>query len=196
VAPGANRTLDVAQLRARAEDFAWAQVVVCQLESPLETVASVLEAARQRRALTILNPAPPPDAPLEFLALVDYLTPNGDEAARLSGLPVRDWTEAAQAAQQLRDRGAGVVIVTLGEDGALAQGPGGVCHAPAFPVTAVDTTAAGDAFNGALAVALAEGRELAPALGFANATAALACTRRGAQPSLPTRDEVERLHQR
>ncbi len=196
VAPGANRALGVAQVRARADDFTWAQVVVCQLESPLDTVASALEAARRRRVLTVLNPAPPPDAPLEFLALVDYLTPNAGEAERLSGLPVSDSTDAAQAAEQLRNGGAGVVIVTLGEDGALAQGPGGFYHAPAFPVTAVDTTAAGDAFNGALAVALAEGRELAPALSFANATAALACTRRGAQPSLPGRSEVERLLQR
>ena len=195
VAPGANRTLGVAQVSARLEDFDWAEVVVGQLETPLATVAFALEAAR-RRALTILNPAPPPDAPLEFLNLVDYLTPNEGEAERLSGVPVQNRTDAAQAAERLRGRGAGVVVVTLGEEGALAHGPGGLHHAPAFPVTAVDTTAAGDAFNGALAVALAEGRGLAEALRFANATAALACTRRGAQPSLPTRSEVERLLQR
>jgi ribokinase len=193
VAPGANRTLTVEHLRARAEDFAWAEVVVCQLETPLPTVAWALETGRQRRAITLLNPAPPSDASLEFLALVDYLTPNGGEAERLAGVPVRDRADAARAADRLRGRGTGVVVVTLGEGGALARGPGGLHHAPAFTVTAVDTTAAGDAFNGALAVALAEGRELAPALRFANATAALACTRRGAQPSLPTRSEVERL---
>ncbi|HET9489673.1 MAG TPA: ribokinase [Methylomirabilota bacterium] len=196
VAPGANRALDVEHLRARDEDFAWTQVVVCQLETPLASVGWALEAARRRRAITILNPAPPPDAPLEFLALVDYLTPNGGEAERLGGVPVRDRAEAAQAAGRLRQRGAGVVVVTLGEEGVLAHGPAGLHHAPAFPIVAVDTTAAGDAFNGALAVALAEGAELAPALRFANATAALACTRRGAQASLPTRSEVERLLQR
>ncbi|MGH7309411.1 MAG: ribokinase [Candidatus Rokuibacteriota bacterium] len=193
VAPGANRTLGVDQVRARAEDFAWAQVVVCQLESPLATVAEALEAARRRRALTILNPAPPPDAPLPFLTLVDYLTPNEGEAERLSGAQVRDRAGAAQAAERLRGRGAGIVVATLGADGALAQGPDGQRHVPAFAVTTVDTTAAGDAFNGALAVAVAEGRGLEAALRFANATAALACTRRGAQPSLPSRDEVERL---
>ncbi len=193
VAPGANRTLGVDQVRARAEAFTWAQVVVCQLESPLATVAEALEAARRCRALTILNPAPPPDAPLPFLALVDYLTPNEGEAERLSGVPVRDRAGAAQAAERLRGRGAGIVVATLGADGALAQGPDGQCHVPAFTVTTVDTTAAGDAFNGALAVALAEGRELEAALRFANAVAALACTRRGAQPSLPSRDEVARL---
>ncbi|MGH7313637.1 MAG: ribokinase [Candidatus Rokuibacteriota bacterium] len=196
VAPGANRALGVEHVSARGEDFDWAAVVVCQLETPLATVAWTLDAARRRRAITILNPAPPTDAPLEFLSLVDYLTPNGGEAERLSGVPVRDRTEAAQAAERLRGRGVGVVVVTLGEEGALAQGPGGRLDAPAFAVTAVDTTAAGDAFNGALAVGLAEGRALAPALGFANAAAALACTRRGAQPSLPTRSEVERLLER
>jgi ribokinase len=196
VAPGANRTLDVEHLRAREEDFAWAEVVVCQLETPLATVARALDAARQRRAITILNPAPPTDSPPEFLPLVDYLTPNGGEAERLGGVPVRDRIDASQAAGRLRELGAGVVVVTLGEDGALAHGPGGLHHVPAFAVTAVDTTAAGDAFNGALAVALAEGCELASALRFANATAALACTRRGAQPSLPTRREVEHLLQR
>ncbi|HSF04464.1 MAG TPA: ribokinase [Methylomirabilota bacterium] len=193
VAPGANRRLGVEQVRARIEDFAWAQVVIGQLETPLDTVAWTLETARRRRALTILNPAPPPDAVLEFLSLVDYLTPNAGEAERLSGVAVRNRIDAAEAAERLRERGAGVAVVTLGEEGALAQGPGGLHLAPAFSVTAVDTTAAGDAFNGALAVALAEGRQLAAALSFANATAALACTRRGAQPSLPTRSEVERL---
>jgi ribokinase len=193
VAPGANRTLGVEHVSARAEDFNWAEVVVCQLETPLATVAWALAAARQRRTITVLNPAPPTDAPLPFLALVDYLTPNDGEAERLSGALVRDRAGAAHAAERLRGRGPGVVVVTLGEDGALAQGADGQCHVPAFKVTAVDTTAAGDAFNGALAVALAEGRELRAALRFANATAALACTRRGAQPSLPARSEVEHL---
>jgi ribokinase len=193
VAPGANRTLGVEHVSARAEDFTWAEVVVCQLETPLATVAWALDAARQRRRITVLNPAPPTDAPLPFLALVDYLTPNDGEAERLSGVPVRDRAGAAQAAERLRSRGPSVVVVTLGEGGALAHGAGDQCHVPAFEVTAVDTTAAGDAFNGALAVALAEGRDLRAALRFANATAALACTRRGAQPSLPARSEVEHL---
>ncbi len=193
VAPGANWTLGVEHVSGRVEDFDWAEVVVCQLETPLATVAWTLDAARQRRSITVLNPAPLPDAPLPFLTLVDYLTPNAGEAERLSGVPARDRKDVAQAAIRLRERGAGVVVVTLGEDGALAYGPTGQCHAPAFAVTAVDTTAAGDAFNGALAVALAERRELGAALRFANATAALACTRRGAQPSLPIRSEVESL---
>ena len=190
VAPGANRLLTRAMVEARREDVAWADVVACQLETPLETVAWVLAEARRRRAATVLNPAPVPDAPLDFLGAVDCLTPNEGEAARLAGVPAGD---AAGAARALRARGARAVIVTLGEAGALACAEDGETRVPAYPVAVLDTTAAGDAFNGGLAVALAEGRPLATALRFASAAAALACTRRGAQPSLPTRGEVERL---
>jgi len=190
VAPGANRLLTRAMVEARGEDLAWADVVACQLETPLETVAWVLAEARRRGVPTLLNPAPVPDAPIEFLGAVDCLTPNEGEAARLAGVPAGD---AAGAARALRARGARAVIVTLGEAGALASTAEGETRVLAYPVAVVDTTAAGDAFNGALAVALAEGRALAAALPFANATAALACTRRGAQPSLPMRGDVERL---
>lgn len=192
VAPGANRALEIDHVEARRDDLAWAEVVVCQLETPLAVVRHVLAAARRHGALAILNPAPVDVAALDLLALADYLTPNAGEAARLGGVEVGDRTSAAAAAAALRAHGAGTVIVTLGEDGALALGAGPTVHAPALPVAAVDTTAAGDAFNGALAVALGEGRRLVDALAFANAAAGLACTRRGAQPSLPTRAEVER----
>jgi ribokinase len=192
VAPGANRTLDVEQVSARTEDLAWAQVVMCQLEIPLPTARWMLDAARRRGAITILNPAPLPDGELDFLALVDYLTPNVGEAERLTGARADDPESAAAAAALLRSRGVGTVVVTLGEAGALARAADRVLHVPAVPVNAVDTTAAGDAFNGALAVAVAEGYALEPALRFANTAAALACTRRGAQASLPTREEVER----
>jgi ribokinase len=193
VAPGANRALSVEHVRAREEDFAWADVVVSQLETPMPAVGWALQAARQRRALTILNPAPLPDGPLGFLHLVDYLTPNAGEAERLSGQEVREAAGARRVAQTLRARGPRVVIVTLGEAGAVACSGEGALEVPAVPVAAVDTTAAGDAFNGALAVALGERRDLAAALRFASAAAGLACTRRGAQPSLPGRAEVERL---
>ena len=193
VAPGANRMLSVEHVRARAQDFAWAQLVVCQLEIPLPTAGWVLQTARSRGATTILNPAPMPDAPLDFLGLVDYLTPNAGEAERLSGTPVGDPESAARAAAILGARGVGTVIVTLGEDGAVARTADEVLRVSAVPVEVVDTTAAGDAFNGALAVALGEGCPLGQALHFANAAAALTCTRRGAQPSLPVREEVERL---
>ncbi|MBI2493286.1 MAG: bifunctional hydroxymethylpyrimidine kinase/phosphomethylpyrimidine kinase, partial [Candidatus Rokubacteria bacterium] len=136
------------------------------------------------------NPAPVDDGALVLLALVDYLTPNEGEAERLSGVAAAD---AAGAARALRARGAGAVIVTLGEAGALAVSAAGELRVPAYRVSVVDTTAAGDAFNGALAVGLAERRSLAEALRLASAAGALTCTKRGAQPSLPARAEVERL---
>jgi ribokinase len=193
VAPGANRALGVEQARSRAEDLAWADVVVCSLEVPLLTAAWAIEEGRRHRAITVLNPAPLPDAPLDFLARVDYLTPNAGEAERMSGIDVRGAESAAKAAERLLALGPRVVVVTLGEGGAVACGPDGRVLVPSFRVAAVDTTGAGDAFTGALAVALAEGRALTPALAFANAAAALACTRRGAQAALPARAEVERL---
>lgn len=193
VAPGANRELSIERVQTRAEDFAWADVVVASLEVPVASVEWALDRARRQRVITVLNPAPLPAAPLTFLDRVDYVTPNAGEAGRMTGLPVRDPAGAGAAAERLRERGVGVAIVTLGGDGAVAYGPDGVLVVPAIHVAAVDTTAAGDAFTAGLAVALAEGRALGRALGFASGAAALACTKRGAQASLPTRPEVERL---
>ncbi len=193
VAPGANWRLSLEHVRSRADDFAWAQVVVCQLETALETLAWTLEEARRRGAATILNPAPVRDGLPDIWRLVDYLTPNEGEAGRLTGTDVRDLRSAAAAAQALRARGVGTAIVTLGAEGALAGTEQGEIHARALPVSVVDTTAAGDAFNGALAAALGDDDTLDSTLRFANAAAALACTRRGAQPSLPTRAEVDQL---
>src|SRR5262249_42108633 len=151
VAPGANWRLSLEHVRSRADDFAWAQVVVCQLETALETLAWALEEARRRGAATILNPAPVRDGLPDIWRLVDYLTPNEGEAGRLTGTDVRDLRSAAAAAQALRARGVGTAIVTLGAEGALAGTEQGEIHARALPVSVVDTTAAGDAFNGALA---------------------------------------------
>jgi ribokinase len=188
VAPGANRALTVEHVRGRREDFAWAEIVVASCEVPLETVRCALELAHGAGVPTILNPAPVPDAGVDFLELVDYLTPNAGEATRLSGVASDE-----QAAAALRAAGARCVLVTLGERGVLACAEGPQRHVPAFRVDAVDTTAAGDGFNGALAVALTEGRELLAAVRFASAAAAIVCTRRGAQASLPLRTEVDRL---
>jgi ribokinase len=192
VAPGANRALTGEHVRARAEDFVWADVVACVLEVPRPTVAVALAMAREHGCRTVLNPAPVPPERLQVLPLVDYLTPNAGETERLSGVPVRGPGDAPLAARVLREAGARTVIVTLGEDGVVACADETLAI-PAFAVTAIDTTAAGDAFNAGLAVALAEGAELRDALRFASATAALTCTRRGAQDSLPQRREVERL---
>ncbi|HMH53159.1 MAG TPA: ribokinase [Candidatus Acidoferrum sp.] len=193
VAPGANRRLDVELVARRAADFEWADVLVCQLETPLPTVKWALEEGKRRGMITILNPAPVPDASIDVWPSVDYLTPNSGEAARLSGVSVGDRRSAAEAANTLRNYGVGTVVVTLGADGALCVSAAGSRQAPGFAVAVLDTTAAGDTFNAALAVTLAERTSLDEGLRFANAAAALACIRRGAQPSLPRRDEVVRL---
>jgi ribokinase len=188
VAPGANRRLEGSWVIARDADFAWAQVVLCQFEIPAATVLEALTRARRHGILSILNPAPVPDSPPDVWGLVDYLTPNRGEVERLTGQ-----AGVAGAATALRERGVGTVVVTLGEDGALVCGATRARPVPGFAVNAVDTTAAGDAFNAAFAVALAEGRDLVAAARFANAAGALTCTRRGAQDSLPKRSEVDGL---
>ena len=191
VASGANLRLTVDWVARFPEDFAWAQVVICQLEVPLDTVLWTLRTARQHGAITVLNPAPAQPVPPELWPLVDDLTPNEVEAAQVSGLPLSVLSDAGHVARALLARGPRVVILTLGGQGAFIGTPGDMVHVPAFPVTVVDTTAAGDAFNGAFAVALAEGCPLKEAVRFANAAAGLACTQRGAQNSLPVRRQVD-----
>ncbi len=193
VASGANARLTVDWIARFAEDIAWAQIVICQLEVPLDTVLWTLQTARQHDAVTVLNPAPAQPLPPEIWPLVDYVTPNEIEAAHLSGLSLAGPSDAGHVARALLARGPRVVILTLGEHGAFIGTLDRMAHVPALPVTAVDTTAAGDAFNGALAVALNEGHPLDLAVRFANATAGLACTQRGAQNSLPVRAQVDTL---
>jgi len=191
VAPGANHRLTVEMVAPHSESIAWAEVVVCQLETPLPVIRWALTEARSHGVTTLLNPAPIQPLGSDMLALVDYLTPNEHEAAGLTGLAVDSLESARAAAAQLLASGAGAVLITLGERGVLACDGETVVHFPAFPVEVVDTTAAGDAFNGALAVGLAAGGTLEQAIPLANAAAALTCTRRGAQDSLPDRVEVE-----
>jgi ribokinase len=195
VAPGANHRITVEMARRHADSIAWAQVLLCQLEIPLPVVRWALETARRSGVITLLNPAPVQPLTDADLKLVEYLTPNEGEAAALAGAEVRDVESAHGAALRLLERGARRVIVTLGGQGALACDARGTYHFPAFPVEVVDTTAAGDAFCGALAVGLAAGGTLEQAIPLAGAAAALACTRRGAQDALPTRAEVERYLQ-
>ncbi len=191
VAPGANRLLSVEMAETREADLQWAQVVLIQLETALPTVAWALWTARRHTVVTILNPAPAQPLPEEMYPLVDYLTPNASEAALLSGQAVTSPETAREAAQRLLARGVGTVVVTLGEAGALVCAGDSAVHFPAFPVQAVDTTGAGDAFNAGLAVGLAAGGTLEQAIPLANAAAALACTRTGARDALPDRAQVE-----
>jgi ribokinase len=189
VAPGANARLSPDNVQQAREAITQADVLLLQLEIPMETALAAAAMAHQARVRVILNPAPAPPnpPPAKLLACVDILTPNENEASLLTGARV----SAEQAAHQLIGQGVGTVIVTLGVRGALIVTPDLRQLVPGFSVDAVDTTAAGDAFNGGLAVMLAKGKPLAEAVRFANACGALATTRLGAQPSLPTADEVE-----
>jgi ribokinase len=173
--------------------LAAADVVICQLETPLDTVQAALTTARRLGKTVILNPAPATGPlPAEWLPLIDYLIPNELEAATLTGLPVGSPEEAATAAAVLRGAGARNVLVTLGPRGVQAALEGA---APALydapKVKAVDTTAAGDTFIGGFAAQLAQGASVDAAIRFAQRAAALSVTRAGAQPSIPTRAEVE-----
>lgn len=193
VASGANLELlpeDVEQLPDAL--FSGADVVLASLESPRTTVQRFLERARAAGCLTILNPAP---AITEFaakglLTCADLVTPNEREAAMLAEVEVRDVATALVAARRLQELGCRSVIVTRGQRGCLVVDQT-VTSVAALPVRAVDSTAAGDAFSGALAVALAERRSLAEAVEFATRAAARSVMRRGAQASLPTRDEID-----
>jgi len=193
VASGANMRLTPADVDAAEAAIAAADVLLLQLETPLETVIHAARAARAHGVRVLLNPAPARPLPPALLSLVDVLVPNESETALLTGMPVGNQAQVEAAAQALRGLGVGAVILTLGERGALLAQAEKTEHFPAFAVTAVDTTAAGDAFMGGLAVALAEGQSLAEGVRWGNAAGALAATQLGAQPSLPTRQAVEKL---
>jgi ribokinase len=191
VVPGANSRLTPERLRPLEARLASAAVVMLQLEVPLATVAAAARMARAGGALVILDPAPAQRLTRELLATVDYLTPNGSELRTLSDRGLGSQTEAA--ARDLIAGGALKVIVKMGDAGALLVDGEEQIHWPAPRVKAVDATGAGDAFNAALAVTLAEGWSLPEAGRFAVAAGALCVTRAGAQPSMPTRKEVEAL---
>lgn len=198
VSPGANRRLRPDSLDAGA--FRDAAVLLTQLEVPLETVERAVELAREAGGRVILNAAPGRELPASLLNRLDVLVVNEGEAALLAGLPHPSAAEgaagdldafAARAAAALLRLGPGAVVVTLGAAGALwTSQDGRTDRIDAHPVEVVDTTAAGDAFCGALAARLAEGALLADAVRFANAAGALTTTRKGAQPSLPDREAV------
>jgi len=191
VASGANALLSVADVEAAGDAFAAADIVLLQLESPLETVEAAIRAAKGRGIPVILNPAPARALDDGLLRGVSVLTPNEHEAAMLAGIEVESEHDMRKAAARIRARGPRTVVITLGERGVYASSEGSEGLVPAFKVEPVDTTAAGDVFNGALAVALAERRSLPDALRFAQAAAAISVTRPGAQPSAPTRAEIE-----
>jgi ribokinase len=193
VASGANGGLSPADVNKAKRAFAGVCVLVMQLETPLETVQAAAELAHKTGTRVILNPAPARPLPDRLLRRVSIITPNETEAELLTGIRVDDDAAAAKAAEKLLDRGVQTVILTMGPRGAFVAAREGRQRVPGFKMKAEDTTAAGDIFNGALAVALAEGKPLYEAVRFANAAAAISVTRIGAQPSAPRRKEIERL---
>lgn len=193
VCPGVAMSISPADIDAQADLIASAGVFLTQLEQPLDAAMRGLKLARDAGAVTVLNPAPATDLPVGMLALCDYATPNESEAEGLTGIAVETVDDAIRAAEALRAEGVGTAIITLGENGALFH-DGTPVHVPAFnagPV--VETTGAGDAFNGGFATALARGDDPIDSVRFGCATAAISVTRPGTAPSMPTLAEVNTL---
>jgi ribokinase len=193
VAGGANGRLSVSDIRRAAPVIKAAGFLLAQLETPLPTVTAAVQCAARARVPVILNPAPAQPLPARLLRAVSILTPNETEAELLTGIKVRTLKDASRACAKLRGFGVRTVIITLGSRGAYLSDAEHEMLIETFPVRALDTTAAGDIFNGALAVALTEGKVLAEAVRFANAAAALSVTRPGAQDSAPRRAAIERF---
>ena len=190
VVSGSNMQLSPDDVRAHEDVFEGAAVVLLQLEIPIETVVEAARRGKSAGALVVLNPAPGRDLPDELLKNVDVITPNESEAEILSGIAVSDQATALAAAAILQKRGVSDIVITLGSRGALHVAAGSSRQFPAYEVEPVDTTAAGDAFTGALAFGLASGQEVPESIVMANAVAAFAVTRMGAQTSMPSFAEL------
>lgn len=190
VAPGANARLVRADIDKAAKAVREAEIVLMQLEIPLDTVIYATEIAAAAGRKVILNPAPAQPLPAELLSKIYLITPNETEAELLTGIPVKDESSAVAAARALLSKGVKVVVMTLGSQGALLVTDERCELVPTASVRVVDTTAAGDCFNGALAVALCEGSSLPEAISFANKAASISVTRMGAQASAPYRREI------
>lgn len=191
IVTGANDLLTVEEIEAARPEIASSDVLVCQLEVPLAISQAALRIARDEGVCTIFNPAPAkPELPPEIYALSDILCPNESETEMLTGKPVSSLAECEAAARELLRRGAGTVILTLGERGSLVVTPQSAEHVPADRVKALDSTGAGDAFVGSLACFLAEGYGLIDAARMAGAVATQSVLRSGTQSSFPTREEL------
>jgi ribokinase len=193
VAAGANGTLIAADLKENKKVIQQSSIVLLQLEIPLETVSYVAETASASGKTVILNPAPACQLPDSLFPHISVITPNENEAEVLSGVKVVNIDSAKIAAAKIKDKGVKNVIITIGKNGALVLSGDKYTHVPAIKVTAVDTTAAGDVFNGALSVALSENKSIEEATSFACKASAIAVTRLGAQASAPYRKETDAL---
>lgn len=193
VASGANAMLSKEDINEAGDVFIAQNLLLTQLEVPVEIVAYTIDRAKGAGMRTILNPAPATTLSEQMLSQVDIITPNQSEARSLTGIEVNDLNTARKAASTLLDKGIGTVILTMGKQGAYVLGAGIDEIIPAFPVTAIDTTAAGDTFNGALACSLAAGKDLRSSTVFASKAAAISVTRFGAQTSCPTLEDIKKL---
>lgn len=191
VSPGANGSFSKGDVRDLEALWRRAKVFVAQLEIPIAAVRLGLETAKRQGAITLLNPSPPIPLPTEILSLVDYLVPNQWEARLLTGMKMDRRDSIRKMAHTLLEMGARNVVITLGAEGLFFKNRDEEVRMGAFNVKAIDTTAAGDAFMGALACGLAENRPIREVLRYASGAGALAATRLGAQPSLPRRKELE-----
>ena len=193
VISGTNMNFSSEDLFTKKDYFSKVKVVLAQLEIPIETVAQAAKLAKENDALFILNPAPAAELTDELLSMIDYITPNESELELLTGVEMRDHESQEKAAKVLLDKGVKNVIVTLGDKGSLLVNKNECTSYNSYSVRAVDTTAAGDSFNGALAYSLSKGTEIKDAIHFANYSAALSVTKMGAQSSMPTYQEVEAI---
>ena len=191
VAPGANFELTSEDITKFQQVILSSDLLLLQLEVPLDTVKTALKLAKSAQKMTILNPAPAVELDREILSHTDILTPNETELEQLSGEKTDTLENIQLAGKSLLDKGAKDIVVTLGEKGCMHIHKGGVKHYPAYKVKAVDTTAAGDSFNGALAVSLSQGKSMEEAIAFAMKIGAMTVTKEGAQTSLPWAKEID-----
>ena len=193
VVSGSNMAIHPTDIQRERSVFEPKGVLLVQLEIPVSAVTKAAELAHVREMTVILNPAPARRLPGRLLGLVDYLTPNQTELRHLSGMPISSLSSVERAARALLKRGVKRIVVTLGSRGSYYVDERSSKLFPSIRVTAVDTTAAGDAFNGALAFALSTGKDHSSAIPFANKVAAVSVTRMGAQSSMPTMKEIRSL---
>ncbi|MDP4214529.1 MAG: ribokinase [Bacteroidota bacterium] len=191
VASGANASLSEKDLLPAKTVIENAGIILMQLEIPLETVRFVAQMAAEKGVMVVLNPAPACILPAGLLNQISVITPNEKEAEMLTGIGVDNMESARRAAQKIKDQGVETVIITLGSKGALLFHENEYTHVPGCVVKAIDTTAAGDVFNGALVVALSEGKNMQESTRFACQAAAISVTKLGAQASAPYRKEVD-----
>jgi len=191
VVPGANFCSGPEDVDRIAPFLKDSKILMLQLEIPLDTVVYAAKVAKSLGVTVMLDPAPPQNLPPELLGACDIITPNEHEASYLTGREVLDIKTARLAASDLLSTGVGCAIVKLGAGGVVVGEKNAVDHIPGHKVPAVDTTAAGDAFSGAMAAGLSRGMSIREAATFANAAAAISVTRKGAQTSMPTREEVQ-----